>query len=287
MTCASPGDGWRVLSRRSHGLLIGALIFLMMLTVGETVFGQSDASIVESEEFPAASSPEKDPAEPTSQGVPVAINADRIEYDRDREEYHATGAVDITRGPIHLNADEATLQKLTGRLTARGHVHLRDAQTDIWSETLQLNLNTEAGVITNGNIFWKEQNSFVTGRRLQRFSETHYRVKEGSFTNCDAKDGEIPAWRFNFDDIDLEYEDSLFGKGVWFNVNDVPVVPLPMFRYPLGASRKTGLLFPTTGYNTKFGFQYRQGFFWAIDPSNDLTISPQILTERGGGADLE
>lgn len=287
MTCASPGDGWRVLSRRSHGLLIGALIFLMMLTVGETVFGQSDASIVESEELPAASSPEKDPAEPTSQGVPVAINADRIEYDRDREEYHATGAVDITRGPIHLNADEATLQKLTGRLTARGHVHLRDAQTDIWSETLQLNLNTEAGVITNGNIFWKEQNSFVTGRRLQRFSETHYRVKEGSFTNCDAKDGEIPAWRFNFDDIDLEYEDSLFGKGVWFNVNDVPVVPLPMFRYPLGASRKTGLLFPTTGYNTKFGFQYRQGFFWAIDPSNDLTISPQILTERGGGADLE
>jgi LPS-assembly protein len=195
--------------------------------------------------------------------------------------------VDVTRGPIHLNADEATLQKLTGRLTARGHVHLRDEQTDIWSEHLELNLNTEAGVITDGTIFWKEQNSFITGRRLQRFSETHYRVKEGSFTNCDAKDGEIPAWRFNFDDIDVEYEDSLFGKGVWFNVNDVPVLPLPTFRYPLGASRKTGFLLPTHGYNTKFGFQYRQGFFWAINPSNDLTISPQILTERGAGVDLQ
>ncbi|MCA9452069.1 MAG: LPS-assembly protein LptD, partial [Nitrospira sp.] len=111
------------------------------------MFGQPDGPAVESEEVPAASSAGKGSAEPTSEGVPVAINADRIEYDNDREEYHATGAVDITRGPIHLNADEATLQKLTGRLTARGHVHLRDEKTDIWSEELELNLNTEAGVI--------------------------------------------------------------------------------------------------------------------------------------------
>ncbi len=287
MTCTSLGDDRRVSSRRPHGLLLGLFIFITILAGGGIVFGQSDVSIVESEELPAASSDEKDSADPTSQAVPVAINADRIEYDKDREEYHATGAVDITRGPIHLNADEATLQKLTGLLMARGHVHLRDVKTDIWAEELELNLNTEAGVITNGNIFLKEQNSFVTGRRLQRFSETHYRVKEGSFTNCDAKNGEIPAWRFNFHDMDVEYEDSLFGKGVWFNVNDVPVIPLPTFRYPLGASRKSGFLFPTTGYNTKFGYQYRQGYFWAIDPSNDVTISPQILTERGGGADLE
>ena len=78
-----------------------------------------------------------------------------------------------------------------------------------------------------GRIFLKEKNTFITGRRLQRFSETHYRVKDGSFTNCDAKDGEIPAWRFTFDDVDLEYEDSVSGKHVWFNVNDVPIVPLP------------------------------------------------------------
>lgn len=287
MTGAGVGGGRCVLSRRSHGLLVGIFIFFTMLAVGETVFGQPDSHPVESEVLSADTASQEVPAELTSQGTPVAINADQIEYDSDREEYHATGAVDVTRGPIHLNADEATLQKLTGRLTARGHVHLRDTQTDIWSETLELNLNTEAGVITNGNIFWKEQNSFVTGRRLQRFSETHYRVKEGSFTNCDVQDGQIPAWRFNFHDMDVEYEDSLFGKGVWFNVNDVPVIPLPTFRYPLGASRKSGFLFPTTGYNTKFGYQYRQGYFWAINPSNDLTISPQILTERGGGADLQ
>ena len=260
----------------SHCLFIGTLIFLPVGALGETELGKRNAPVVESEEL--------SPAPP---GVPVEINADQIEYDREREEYHATGSVDVIRGTVHLNADEATLQKLTGRLTALGHVHLRDDQTDIWAEQLELNLNTEAGVIMNGNIFRKDRNSFVIGRRIQRFSETQFRVKEGSFTNCDAKDGQIPAWRFTFEDVDLDYEDSLFGKSVWFNVNDVPVIPLPTFRYPLGASRKSGLLFPTFGYNTSFGYQYRQGYFWAINPSQDLTVSPQILSERGGGADLE
>ncbi len=145
VTCASLGDDRRVLLPRSHGLLLGLVIFITILAAGETVFGQSDVPVVESKEFPAASSAEKGSAEPTSQGVPVAINADRIEYDNDREEYHATGAVDIIRGPIHLNADEATLQKLTGRLTARGHVHLRDEKTDIWSEELRAQSQYRSG----------------------------------------------------------------------------------------------------------------------------------------------
>ncbi len=235
----------------------------------------------------AAAPPEKSEVKASSsRGVPIEITADRIEYDQEREEYHAIGAVDMTRGAVRLTADDATLQKLTGRLLAVGHVHLRDGQSDVWAEQLELNMNTEAGVLTTGKIFGKERNSFVTGSRLQRFSETHYRIKDGSFTNCDAKDGEIPAWRFTFDGVDLDYEDSLFGKGVWFNVNDVPVIPLPPFQYPLGADRKSGLLIPTPGYNSQFGFKYRQSFFWAIDPSQDLTISPQILTERGYGGDL-
>jgi len=263
----------------NKGRLVSVLFFQLLLLVllsshPPKVFG----------EVPA---PQQNANTENARGVPVEIAADRIEYDQVREEYHAVGAVDVTRGPVRLTADDATLQKLTGRLVAVGHVHLRDKHADVWAEQLELNMNTEAGVLTTGKIYDKEKNSFVTGRRFQRFSETHYRVKDGSFTNCDAKDGQIPAWRFTFDDVDLDYEDSLFGKGVWFNVNDVPLIPLPPFQYPLGAKRKSGLLLPTIGVDNVFGFMYRQGYFWAINPSHDLTISPQILTKRGGGGDLE
>ncbi len=224
------------------------------------------------------------------QGSPepsVQISADSIQFNHLSEEYHAVGNVEVTRGLVRLNAEEVFLQKLTGKVRAIGNVHLKDEHGDIWADQLKINVNTEAGVVINGEIFGKEQNSFVTGRRLQRFSETHYRIKDGSFTNCDAKDGEIPAWRFTFQDLDLDYEDSLSGKRVWFNINDVPLIPLPSFQYPLGAKRKTGLLIPNVGYNNKFGLTYQQGFFWAMTPSQDVTLVPRVLTKRGYGGDLK
>ena len=49
---------------------------------------------------------------------------------------------------------------------------------------------------------------------MQRFSEYHYRVKEGSFTNCDAQEGEVPAWRIRADDLDLRIGDTVAFKGI-------------------------------------------------------------------------
>ncbi|WP_447968387.1 LPS-assembly protein LptD [Nitrospira sp. M1] len=227
-------------------------------------------------------------ASPTSStSSPVELTADKLDYDQVTEVYVAEGSVVVIQGPIRLTADHVTLHKLSGDLLAKGHVYLRDRNTDVWSEQLDLNLNTEAGVITDGDVYMREKNSFITGQRLRRFSETHYRGQDGSFTNCDAKDGEVPAWRFTFQDMDFDWDDSLYGEGVWFNINDVPIIPLPTFRYPLGSNRKTGLLIPSVGIDNVFGLRYRQSFFWAINPSQDLTVSPLILSKRGGGSDFE
>lgn len=261
------------------------LLLLVLIMLG-IVFSR-DPSPAFAENGPVQADPPMSPPEPASPDIPVELTAERVEYSQERDEFFAEGSVNVVRGSVHLTADEVTLQKLTGQLTAKGHVHLREEQADIWADDMQLNLNTEAGVLINGRVFYPAQNTFLTGRRIQRFSETHYRIKEGSFTNCDAKDGQTPAWRFTFEDVDVEFEDSLFGKGVWFKVNDLPVLPLPTFRYPLGATRKSGFLVPTTGVDNVFGFRYRQGYFWAINPSQDLTITPNILSKRGGGADLE
>lgn len=223
----------------------------------------------------------------SSQKPSLEVTADNLEYDRERELYIATGNVVVVQGSVRLTADRVTLDKLSGDVVATGHVHLHNDRTDVWAERLSLNVNTETGMILNGQLYLRERRSLITGRRIKRFSETHYRVQDGSFTNCDAMGGEVPAWRFTFEDLDFDWDDSLYGKGVWFNIHDTPVLPLPAFRYPLGAQRKTGFLIPTIGLDNVFGFQYQQGFFWAIDPSQDLTISPLVLSKRGAGGDLE
>ncbi len=218
--------------------------------------------------------------------TPLDVTAARLEYRQDQEVYEAEGSVVVRYGAITLTADRVTIHVLPGVLTASGHVHLTDPQTDLTAERLELNVNTEAGVVTHGRLFASSTNSYVTGRLFQRFSESHYRVKEGSFTNCDAQEGEVPAWRLKFEDLDARIGDMLSFSRAWVCVNDVPLIPVPGFTYPL-TRRKTGLLIPVVSYDNRFGFHAQASFYWAINPSQDLTIAPKYYSNLGYGSDFD
>ncbi len=223
----------------------------------------------------------------TSPGaLPLDITAERIDYLQEQEIYEADGSVVVNQGTMRLTADHMTIQALPGVLIATGHVRLIDPKADLMTERLELNVNTEAGVVTHGRVYLKSTNTSVEGRLLQRFSEDHYRVKEGRFTNCDAQEGETPAWRFEFKDLDLNAGDSVAFTGGWLCVNDVPVIPIPTLTYPL-SKRRSGFLIPNVGYDNRFGMHLQESFFWAINPSQDLTISPQYYANLGYGSDFE
>ena len=223
----------------------------------------------------------------TSPGAPpLDITAERIEYLQEQEIYEADGSVVVNQGTLHLTADHMTIQSLPGVVIATGHVRLTDPKVDLVTERLELNVNTEAGVVTHGRVHLKATNTSVEGRLLQRFSENHYRVKEGRFTNCDAQQGETPAWRFTFKDLDLNAGDNVAFTGGWFCVNDVPVIPIPTLTYPL-TKRRSGFLIPTVGYDSRFGMHLKESFFWAINPSQDLTISPFYFAKLGYGSDFQ
>jgi len=222
----------------------------------------------------------------STEGPPLDITAERIEYLQESETYEADGSVVVNQGTLRLTADHMTIQALPGILTATGHVRLTDPKADLVTERLELNVNTEAGVVTHGRVYLKPTNTSVEGRLIQRFSEDHYRVKEGRFTNCDAQEGETPAWRFKFKDLDLNAGDNAAFTGGWLCVNDVPVIPLPTMTFPL-SKRRTGFLIPTIGYDNRFGMHLQESFFWAINPSQDLTISPQYYSQLGYGSDFK
>ena len=226
------------------------------------------------------------PGQTGSGSPPLDVKADRIDYLQEQDIYEADGSVVIDQGSVHLTADHVTIQALPGVMIATGHVRLTDPKADIVAERLELNINTEAGVVTHGEVYVKASNTTVDGRLIQRFSEDHYRFKEGQFTNCDAPEGERPAWRFRFKDLDLNAGDNLAFKGGWFCVADVPVIPFPTMTYPL-SPRQSGFLIPTPAYDNRFGFHYQQGYYWAINPSQDLTISPSYYTNLGYGSDFE
>lgn len=226
------------------------------------------------------------PGSPASGASPLDVTANRIDYRQDQDVYEADGSVVIQQGAMRLTADHVTIEALSGMVRASGHVHLIDPQADVTTERMDFNVNTEAGVITHGQLYVPQSNTLVGGRLLQRFSEYHYRVKEGEFTNCDAQDGEVPAWRFKFKDMDLSVGDTLALKGAWLCVADVPVVPFPTITYPL-SNRRSGFLVPQVGFDSRFGVHFQDSFYWAINPSQDLTIAPSYYSKLGYGSDFE
>src|SRR5579884_1641838 len=230
-----------MMGRRS-GLSIGPFLSLLFTV---TLLGSAVAAP------PTTPSPAPAP-EPSSAGssvavkpatgAPLDIKADHIQYLQNVDVYEAEGSVVIVQGPIRLTADRVTLFMLTGTAIAEGHVRMTDPTSEIQGERIELDVNTEAGVVTNGQIFIKDSDTLVTGRLLQRFSENHYRAKEGSFTNCDAQYGEVPAWRFTFKDLDLNIGEGVYARSAWMCVNDHPLIPFPTMFYPIQTYRKTGFL---------------------------------------------
>src|SRR5262249_23582085 len=56
--------------------------------------------------------------------------------------------------------------------------------------------------------------------------------------------------------------------------------------YPL-TRRRSGFLIPLVGYDNRFGMHLKESFYWAINPSQDLTISPQYYSNLGYGSDFQ
>ena len=74
-------------------------------------------------------------------------------------------------------------------------------------------------------------------------------------------------------------------KRGWLCMRETPIIPIPTLNDPL-SNRSSGFLIPQPGYDNRFGLHYQQGYFWAINPSQDLTISPSVYSKLGYGSDF-
>jgi LPS-assembly protein len=226
-------------------------------------------------------------AEDPSSPRPIHIQADKLVYSKATQTYEGKGSVVVVQGRYRLEADEATLNVATGRVTAVGRVHLNDGFHDIHGERLEFNFNTTQGVIFHSRLFVREGNFTVDAQVMERLSDERYRLEDASFTTCSVLEGERTPWQFKADKAELEVEGYLYARNVQFCILNVPVLYLPAVLFPAKLERTTGLLFPQLGSNSAQGFKVRQAFYWNISPSQDATAALDYRGKLGTGADLE
>jgi LPS-assembly protein len=210
----------------------------------------------------------------------VTVIADRIE-DLGRDGVVvASGNVEVVRGRARLNADRVEINRETGDAVATGRVIFYDGEDRLTGDRIDYNIKTGTGVVHHAQATTAPYYR-ISGERMERIGESVYRVRRGVFTTCED---DPPAWSFRFNEATADLEDYVYGTGASFWVKNVPLIPFfPFFAAAIRRERQTGFLFPVLGSSSRRGFYAEIPFFWAIDESQDLTVSFNGYEARGLG----
>ncbi|RKQ69534.1 LPS-assembly protein [Litorimonas taeanensis] len=213
------------------------------------------------------------------------LEADSLTSNEDEGILTVQGQVEGRYEDRSLRADEVVYNRNTGRVIASGNVTLIDATGSVqYADKLELSEALEAGTATNytGRI----QGGGVVGARfVNRNTNEEFEFYNAYYTACEIcrEDGEVkkPAWRLRAKRVRQDRET----RTIRYNDAVLELLGLPVFYTPYlahpdpSAKRASGLLAPFMGVGSDKGFTVQTPYYWAIDESTELTVTPRIFTK--------
>jgi LPS-assembly protein len=192
-------------------------------------------------------------------------------------------------------ADEVDYYLDTSRLVASGNVVFADADGRIAADQVDFNAATGTGTFRNASgsmrissgvnladFAGQEPDVYFYGEVVEKLGVRRYRLTRGAFTTCVQP---TPRWEVTSKTVTINLDDYAFARNMVLKVKGVPVLYLPAIYYPIQSDdRATGFLLPTYGASTVRGQAVTNGFFWAINRSQDATLVHDWYTRSGQGA---
>jgi LPS-assembly protein len=209
----------------------------------------------------------------------------------DKQTLHLRGHVEITYRAINIHADDATIDETSGDVSARGHVLFIDPISHIAAEEVHYNLRTHKGWFANSlgyvhpkvrpraRILTTQNPFYFQAARVERLDEDTYVAENARLSSCECQD---KGWSVSARQARVEVDHRLVTHDAMFRLLRVPVFFAPVLVNSLARNaRQTGFLLPQIGNSSQKGFIFGDGFFWAINPSADLTVGVQDYSIRG------
>lgn len=232
---------------------------------------------------PASAAPQ-DPADEKKQEV--LIRADKMTYDANTSVVTAEGNVEVTYGPRTLLADKLIYNQQSRIVVAEGNATIREANgTTLSGNRIEVTDDMREGIIESMNVIIAGRGRLAAARGT-RTGGNLLTLEKAAYTTCEpCKDdpSKAPTWQikafrviYNQAKARVEYEDA------FFEVFGVPIVYLPYFSHSdPEAPRQSGFLVPNVGHSTRIGYFAEVPYYFALDPSYDLLLSP-MYTENDG-----
>jgi LPS-assembly protein len=189
------------------------------------------------------------------------------------------GKVEIDSENSKITANEARVDRNTQSLNASGQVTYHDKFIKVSSESVALNTSTNELLISDTTYQLTAMNGRGQANTIELSQNSGVSLNEVSFTTCPEGHED---WRIQASSITLSPDQS-WGEvsHARFYIQDVPVLYLPYFAFPVTDARQSGLLYPMISSSTATGLSYEQPYYWNIAENMDATISPRLMSERG------
>jgi lipopolysaccharide assembly outer membrane protein LptD (OstA) len=211
--------------------------------------------------------------------------------------YTAAVALELAGG-VKLFADVVEIFTTTNKIVATGNVVFTNPDGRLSAERVEFDVTTAtgtfhqaSGIMTLGPTVDRAQfgnqdpDIYFFGDLIEKLGPQRYRITRGGFSTCVQP---TPRWEVTSSSVILNLNDYAISRNTLLRVKGVPLFYLPVLYYPINdKNRSTGFLMPTYGTSTFRGQTVSNGFFWAIDRSQDLTLMHDWFTRTGQGVGAE
>lgn len=211
--------------------------------------------------------------------APVHMNADTLSYDEETGVALAEGNVELAFGTRTMRADRIRYDSTTGEADLSGKVRYKDRDEEFAFDRITINLDSETGVLYNGNIRISSSNYLISSRRIEKTGKSSFRIEMGMLTTCPC-DPE-PDWKFEVRRARVTLDEYAVGKDITFRVRGVPVLWLPWGAFPVKLTRQSGLLLPNFSSNRSRGYTLQVPYYQAINRWSDATVTLDAMSRRG------
>ncbi|MEE9381644.1 MAG: LPS assembly protein LptD [Hyphomonadaceae bacterium] len=210
----------------------------------------------------------------------VILVADFLEEDEANETVIATGNVEISFQGRNLRADKVSYNRLTERVHASGNVVIVDPDgTQRFAKELEVGINLSDGYAVGFSTRMATGATAVATSAIRDENGVSI-LDQIVYTACELCDGnDTPTWSLRARKAVLDPQTQMYSyRDAVLEVAGIPVFYMPYFAHPDPSSdRRSGLLAPSFGTSTKLGAFYQQPYYWAISPTQDLTIAPKVM----------
>ncbi|MCC9625557.1 LPS assembly protein LptD [Thalassospira sp. MA62] len=222
----------------------------------------------------------------------LLFSADEVDYNRELQTVTARGNVEIIRDGRILLADTVSYDQSQDVVTASGNVSITEPTGEVtFASYVELSGDFKDGVVRDIYVLLDEHTR-IAGTGARRSAGNFTEIAKAVYSPCDVCEddsGSAPLWRIRSERVlhdaeakTIEYEDARLELG------GIPVLYTPYFQHPdPTVTRQSGLLAPIFGSTSHVGQFFSQPYYWAIDKSRDMTLTPTYTTDEGALLETE